>query len=99
MENDILVSGSGNDSLRGNGGSDLFVILTPAANPIIEDFSQTDKDVIDISHVLTGTSTALANYVQLRIQGPTDELAHCLHNGSGVTFTTVDEVTAVLEHT
>jgi hypothetical protein len=85
MENDILVSGSGNDSLRGNGGSDLFLILTPSASPVIEDFSLVDNDVLDISHVLNGTSTLLTDYVQLSNSG-TNSYLRINFSGTGGSY-------------
>ena len=52
--------------MRGNGGSDLFVI--PAANSgtyTIEDFTVGDGDVIDLSRVLQGSSSWLTNYLKV----------------------------------
>lgn len=63
---DTIFGGAGDDRLRGNGGSDLFVInRSDDGNDIVEDFSISENDAIDISHVLNGSSTHLANYVRI----------------------------------
>jgi len=70
MESDILIAGRGGDTLRGNGGSDLFVIPGPGAgSTTIEDFNLAENDALDISRVLLGTSTSLANYLQVTNSG------------------------------
>jgi len=69
MEADVLVAGAGNPHLRGNGGSDLFILSSASGNPTIDDFNSTENDAIDLSRVLTGTSTLLSDYVQVANSG------------------------------
>jgi RTX calcium-binding nonapeptide repeat (4 copies)/Cadherin-like/Calx-beta domain len=87
MENDILVGGRGNDTLRGNAGSDLFLFnSTSDGNDIIKDFNTAENDAIDISRILTGTSNALTNYVQITSFG-TNSYIGINYSGTGTVFT------------
>ena len=87
MENDIIVGGRGNDTLRGNGGSDLFLINSVKdGNDTIEDFNPAENDAIDISRVLIGSSTLLTNYVQITNSG-TNSYIRINFNGTGRSFT------------
>jgi Ca2+-binding RTX toxin-like protein len=87
--NDVIVGGKGGDSLRGNGGSDLFILSGPdAGNKTIEDFRTNENDVLDISRALTGTSTALTNYVRFTPSGSNTLVGICA-DGSGTNFTNV----------
>jgi hypothetical protein len=70
MQGDVLIGGRGQDSLRGGGGADLFVLCTPSdGNDIIEDFSTSDGDVIDVARLLTGSSPWVTNYLSLAVSG------------------------------
>jgi Ca2+-binding RTX toxin-like protein len=85
-QNDVIIGGKGGDSLRGNGGSDLFLVSGPdAGNKTIEDFNTNENDVVDISRALTGTSTALTNYVRITPSG-TNTLIGICPDGSGANF-------------
>jgi hypothetical protein len=70
MEDDILMGSLGNDSLRGNGGADLFVLTSQNdGNDLIEDFSMTEGDRIDLTRVLSGTSSLRSQYLQVAPSG------------------------------
>jgi len=87
MENDILISGRGSDTLRGGGGGDLFIIPGPSAgNVAIQDFNASENDALDISRVLLGSSTSLANYLQVTNSG-SDSLLLINFTGIGANFT------------
>jgi cadherin-like protein/hemolysin type calcium-binding protein len=87
MENDILIAGRGADTLRGNGGGDLFVIPGPNPGAItIEDFTVGAGDALDISRALVGASLSLSNYVQISNSGSNSYLGISF-NGDGVSFT------------
>lgn len=87
MESDVLIGGRGNDILRGNGGADLFVITDAMdGNDVIEDFSVSGHDVLDLSRLLTGTPGWLTNYVHLTVSG-TNTLVGINLSGAGVGFT------------
>lgn len=64
MGNDILVAGLGQNTLRGNGGSDFYVFGERVGSPTIEDFKSAEGDVIDVSSLLNGSSTNLADYLK-----------------------------------
>jgi hypothetical protein len=83
MEDDVLIGGPGDDILRGNGGADLFVIAsTHDGNDTIEDFSLAENDRIDVSHVLSGSSSQLSDYVQIASSG-SDTVVKISFNGGG----------------
>ena len=71
--NDVLYGGLGNDTLHGGPGSDIFVLESVNdGNDTIADFDlnlaadpNMDKDKIDISHLLTGYTGVLSDYVQV----------------------------------
>jgi hypothetical protein len=87
MESDVIIGGRGVDTMRGNGGSDLFVIAGPGSSALtIEDFNTADKDMLDISRVLTGLSPYLTNYVQVTSSGGNAYL-NINFNGSGANYT------------
>jgi hypothetical protein len=59
---DILIGGSGNDTLTGKDGSDIFVVDNGdyVTDLTFED-SSLNKDILDISHLLTNTNENLYN--------------------------------------
>jgi hypothetical protein len=63
-ENDILIGGEGKDILKGSNGSDIFVV---SHQDEIIDFNVDDKDVLDISHLLTNTDSPLKDYIHFEI--------------------------------
>jgi len=63
-ENDILIGGDGSDTLKGSHGSDIFVVSD--MDEII-DFNVSDKDILDISHLLKNTDYPLKNYIHFEI--------------------------------
>jgi hypothetical protein len=63
-ENDILIGGEGKDILKGSNGSDIFVVSNQDE---IIDFNVDDKDVLDISHLLTNTDSPLKDYIHFEI--------------------------------
>ncbi len=86
MENDIIIGNRG-DTLRGNGGADLFVVPNAnIGNLTIQDFSTNEIDSIDISRVLVGTSTVLTNFIRITTASTNSYLEICT-NGSGSGFT------------
>jgi hypothetical protein len=83
MEADVIIGGPGDDSLRGNGGADLFLFTSPTdGNDTIEDFNLAENDAIDISRLLTGTSTQLTDYVQISSTS-TNSALRISFNGTG----------------
>ena len=87
MENDILIAGRGGATLRGSGGSDLFVLSgANSGSVVIEDFNLSDHDALDISRALVGASSSLSNYVQISNSGGNSYLGISF-NGAGANFT------------
>jgi len=87
MEGDVLIGGPGVDILRGNGGSDLFMVTDPSdGNDIIQDFSLTEHDVLDVSRVLQGPPGMVTNFVHLTVSG-TNTLVGINFSGAGRDFT------------
>ncbi|MCL6417462.1 type I secretion C-terminal target domain-containing protein, partial [Aestuariirhabdus sp. Z084] len=67
---DVLISGAGNDILIGGEGQDIFAWLTSdASNPqsdVVQDFSDADGDILDLSHLLEGaTAATLDDYLSV----------------------------------
>ncbi|MDX9995043.1 MAG: retention module-containing protein [Rhodocyclaceae bacterium] len=66
--NDILVGGAGNDILEGGAGADTFVWTLAdvgngtgtAPHDVVKDFSAAEGDVLDLSSVLTDSTTVIA---------------------------------------
>jgi hypothetical protein len=86
MENDIII-GTAGDTLRGNGGSDLFIVPNVnVGNLVIRDFSTNETDSLDLSRVLTGTSTVLTNYLRITTASTNSYLEICT-NGTGNGYT------------
>lgn len=70
MEADVLIGNGGRDVLRGHGGADVFLFVNPAGGgSVIEDFSLTEQDVVDVGRLLAGSSTYLADYVRVTTDG------------------------------
>jgi hypothetical protein len=87
MEGDILVAGYGQDTLRGNGGSDLFLLTQiSGGNVVIEDFSISDKDLIDLTPLFPAVSGLVTNYVSLAVVG-TNTVLGINYSGDGIYFT------------
>jgi hypothetical protein len=83
MEDDVIIGGPGNDILRGNGGADLFVLATQHdGNDSIEDFSLAENDRIDLSRVLSGSSSQISDYLQV-ISFGADTLININFTGAG----------------
>lgn len=77
MENDIIVGNDG-DVLRGNGGADLFIVPNENSGDLtVQDFSTNDFDSLDLSRVLTGTSTVLTNYIRITASGTNSLIGIC----------------------
>ncbi len=82
MEQDVLVSNGGRDVLRGNGGGDVFVFNSSAGGgATIEDFSLVEHDVLEVSRLLTGSSTFLSDYIKITADG-TNSLVGISTNGT-----------------
>ena len=66
MADDVLLGGGGADRLRGHGGGDRFVFVRGQQGAsVIEDFSPSEGDVIDLGRALSGASTRLEDYVRV----------------------------------
>lgn len=66
-ENDVLSAGAGTNRLLGFAGADRFVFTIPAARDTLGDFSASDRDVLDVSALLTPTGDKpLAAYLSLQ---------------------------------
>ena len=66
MGNDILIGGGGNDILSGGPGSDRFLWLSVEdGNDRIMDFELSQNDALDLSRVLSGSSTRLSDYIEV----------------------------------
>ncbi len=86
MEGDVLISNGGRDALRGNGGSDLFLFNSAAGGAsIIEDFNLAEHDILDVSRLLTGTSTYLSDYLKITTDG-VDSFLGVSTNGTRGTY-------------
>lgn len=95
--NDILIGGAGKDALSGGAGHDIFVFVVAsdsvgARRDTIEDFSNAQKDAIDLSAIDARSSTKADNIFHfLTAEGAAfrhaDDL-HWLYKGSGTHQTT-----------
>ena len=66
-ENDILSGGAGNNVLLGHAGADRFVFTIPTATDTVGDFSASERDVLDVSALLTPSGgKSLASYLSLQ---------------------------------
>ena len=82
-ENDILSGGPGDDTLFGGLGSDVFVIDDILdGNDVIADFAVWEKDSVDLSAILRGTSRLLSDYLKLATVG-TATFVHIDADGQG----------------
>ena len=67
---DFIDGGAGADSLAGGAGADTFLVTgATAGDDVIEDFRPAEGDVLDLTGLLQGTSTSLADYVRIRRSG------------------------------
>lgn len=64
---DILNGGLGQDQLTGGGDVDMFTIVA-GAHAVITDFS-ISEDVLDLGAVVSGLEGAIADYVELLVDG------------------------------
>ena len=86
MAPDILIAGAGQNVLVGNGGPDIFAFDDQSGKPTVEDFQAVEGDVLDLSGMLTGTSTNLDDYVQATPNGEDMRLG-INFAGTGTSFT------------
>ncbi len=84
MESDVLAGGPGNDQLRGNGGADFFLFTGPQpGQDTVEDFDLL-ADTLDLSHLFSGSSSLLSDYLQVASAG-NDSVLHINLAGAGAT--------------
>ncbi len=87
MSGDTISGSGGDDELTGAGGADRFVYSSAAdGNDTITDFLPADRDVIDLSAVLAGTSRLLPDYVRVTRSGA-DALLEIDADGSAAAYT------------
>lgn len=70
MEDDHLIAGPGNNRLSGVGERDVFIFNTSGTGTnLITDFAVNEGDVLDLSGLMQGVSTDLADYVRIQYRG------------------------------
>lgn len=68
--NDIISGGPGDDILKGGAGADVFVFNDIMdGNDTVLDFRASDGDTLDLGALLSGTSGALEDYIQIDADG------------------------------
>lgn len=69
MDADILIAGSGQTVMVGNGGADVFAFTSRSGQPTVQDFHAIEGDVLDLSGILTGSSHRFEDYIQITPNG------------------------------
>lgn len=85
MNGDILIAGKTDTTMRGNGGADFFV--ANRGKLVIEDFKKSDGDVLDLSDLLHGAPGALAERVEVSLNGGNTQLRIPLDDGEAALIT------------
>jgi hypothetical protein len=66
-EADVLAAGGGTNILRGYAGADRFIFTTAGAQDTVSDFTSSERDVLDVSALLTSVAgRTLGAYLSLQ---------------------------------